>query len=121
MKEKKVRVHNRSQRAFTIPPAYGKQGKDREILPGRAVDLEESTALKYLKLYPVELIRYNDLVTPDDDEEKETLKSENEALKKRLAELEGKVSPEPKKVGRPPKSEAEKKSGLSGILEPEKE
>jgi hypothetical protein len=107
-KESKIRVHNRSKRSFTIPPAPGKQ-KDREIMPGRSADIEESTAEKYLKLYPVELIRYEALVAPGEDKEKEALKSENEALKAKLAELEGKS----KEDDKPSQNNAQRAEGRS--------
>lgn len=130
-KEKKIRIHNKGKRIYIIPSASGK-GKSREIQPGRAVDIEESTALKYLKNYPRDLVRYDSLVSDDDKKANSALKRENAALKKKLAALEanaassGETDSEGAKESdaseeTTEESTGEKKSGLAAILSGKKE
>lgn len=90
--EDKIRVHNKGRREFQIPPSKP-DGKIRIIEPGRAIELEESMALKMIALYPRELINYEDLTSKDSKNlkaENKKLASENERLKKKLKELEAK-------------------------------
>lgn len=106
MDEKKIKIHNRSKRTFTIPPAPNKT-KSREVPAGRAVVLEESMALKLLKAYPKELIKYKDLVDTGEAKENESLKKENEALKAKIAAMEKQNPPVGENDGEAPVKENE--------------
>lgn len=89
-KEKKIRVHNKSGKEFVICPAPGKK-KNRTLFPGRAVEIEETTAKKLMKSYPLDLIEFDSLVSgekKDLSKENARLETENEELKRKLAEME---------------------------------
>lgn len=95
-----IRVHNRGRREYLIPVLDddGKPKKNTEpkkIMPGRAVELPADQAEKYLKLYPAELINFEDLVsgkTKDLSQENRQLKAKSKKLEAELAELKSQLA-----------------------------
>jgi len=85
---KQIRVHNQGKRAIDYPRKNKKPGM---IEPGRAVTMDEKTALKYLKAYPRELIEFDSLVVggkKNINKENSRLESENKTLNDKIVELE---------------------------------
>lgn len=96
MANKKIRVHNKGNREYTIPgekKGENKFGKPRMLQPGRAIELDEKTAKKYIEAYPNDLIEFDSLVSG----EKKNISKENDRLESENAshlEKIGKIEPE---------------------------
>jgi len=89
--EAKIRVHNKSNRDFEIPPSQ-KGGKIRKLEHGRAVEIEESIALKMIAAYPRDLMKYDDLLSGDSkdlNKENKKLKKEIQVMKEQLESAKG--------------------------------
>lgn len=117
--EEMIRVHNQGKRTIDYyPDPDSKKKKPKYILPGRAVEMKESIANKYLKAYPRDLVEFDSLVSGDKKDlskENARLESENgsylEKIEKQgdeIQTLEEKVSELEKELEEATKPEAEK-------------
>lgn len=110
--EEMIRVHNQGKRTIDYyPDPDTKKKKAKYILPGRAIEMKESIAKKYLKAYPRDLVEFDSLVSGDKKdlrkentrlesengsylEKIEKLESENETLKEKVQKFESNVDPD---------------------------
>lgn len=115
--EDKIRIHNQGKREYIIPAAV-QGGKLRKILPGRAIELEESLAMKMLKAYPRDLVEFDSLVSGDKKDlkkENKKLESENKSLANQNAALLEKIAAlEAEKTGTPGKKDPPVNEGNDG-------
>lgn len=110
-KSKKVKLHNKGKREFELTGGI-------KSLPGRAIDVDEKVAKKFIKEYPRDFILYDDLVTPTStketlkkaEEENKVLADENAKLKEELEALKaaktGSNGPAPANGGKAPEKPA---------------
>jgi hypothetical protein len=118
-----IRVHNRGKREYLIPAVDGngkriKGEAPKKLISGRAIELPEAQAKKYLAAYPDDLINFEDLVAGggranDLKKDNTRLKAQNRKLEDRIAELEAALAdvqapaePDPADVTGEPGSDA---------------
>ena len=100
----KIRVHNKGKRTIDyypdpIPKTKKKnhrpeRRKVKFILPGRAVEMDEKIAKKYLAAYPNDLVEFDSLVSGDKKDlskENKRLESENASYLEKIGKLEEEV------------------------------
>lgn len=103
-KEDAIRVHNQGKRTIDYYPdeEAKKKRKPKYINPGRAVEMPESVAKKYIKAYPRDLVEFDSLVSGEKknlskenaqlESLNQTLHEENERLQQDKQELNDKIS-----------------------------